>query len=99
MNNKEKILELLLVVAEWGLDDRREAWVRALAFVEKEKERFKLEESEEEKVEIREEMKETLEEWLEPILDQGPSPDLLKYLEASPEEVWKGMTFMNHGIF
>ena len=96
---KEKYLEFLIKAAEWGMNDARDAWTRALDLVTQNPESFILEELLEEKAMIREEMKQSLEEWLESVLQQNPSPNLLRELEGSPEDVWQGMTYFNQGIF
>jgi len=99
MNDKEKYLNSLYKAAEWGLDDNRQAWLRTIAFIELEFDKFSLEDLINKKHQVREKMPSSLKEWFNDINERNPDPALFKVLENSPENIWKGLTCINQGVF
>lgn len=99
VTNRATNIERLVAATEWGLEDSRAAWLRALALSEREADRYPSGELVMAKAELRSESRAYLESWYDSMFDEASPTAKTIDIRNQPEELWKDLVYMNEGIF
>lgn len=100
MTNRATNIDRLAAATEWGLDDSRAAWVRALDLSDRvAANRYPSSELVTAKAELRAESRAYLESWYDSMFDEAnPTANTID-IKDQAEELWKDLVCMNEGVF
>jgi hypothetical protein len=98
MTIRDANIDRLVAATDWGLDDCRPAWIRALGRSEREADRYPSGELVAAKRELKGVVRGYLESWYESRFDESSEGDPIHFNDE-PEALWRDLVFMNEGVF
>lgn len=95
MTTNQAYLNLLIAAAEWGLDDKRPAWIRTLAELENEPGTYDLSDVRLAKLTMLGDARRCLESWQAERFRVAPALSLVSAEQKEPQYLWEEMVQLN----